>query len=119
MLNKIGFISYTVTNLQQSINFYQNLLGLKLLLSNELWAEFDILGQRFTIHKKKSNERNQHKNGAIVYFEVSQIEAIVKNLKNKGVKFCGEIEVFSYGKLVLFLDPDNNSIGLYELPLKD
>jgi len=27
MISKIGFTAYTVSNLQQSINFYQNLLG--------------------------------------------------------------------------------------------
>jgi predicted enzyme related to lactoylglutathione lyase len=119
MLNKIGFISYTVSNLQQSINFYQNLLELELLLTNDLWAEFNISGQRFTIHEKNPIEANEHKTGAIVYFEVSPIETIVKDLQNKGVRFCGEIEIYPYGKLVLFFDPDNNYIGLYELPVID
>ena len=54
MINKIGFISYTVSNLQQSIKFYQNLLGLELLLKDDRWAEFNISGQRFAIHEKTS-----------------------------------------------------------------
>ena len=55
---------------------------------------------------------------AIVYFEANPIETIVKDLQVKGVKFRGEIEVYSYGKLILFSDPDNNSLGLYEPPKK-
>ena len=119
MINKIGFISYTVSNLQQSINFYQNLLGLELLLSDDRWAEFNISGQRFAIHEKTNGAIKQDQAGAIVYFEANPIETIVKDLQDKGVKFFGEIEVYSYGKLILFSDPDNNSLGLYELPDKE
>ena len=118
MINKIGFISYTVSNLQQSINFYQNLLGLELLLKDDRWAEFNISGQRFAIHEKTNGEIMDDQSAAIVYFEANPIETIVKDLQVKGVKFRGEIEVYSYGKLILFSDPDNNTLGLYEPPKK-
>ena len=118
MINKIGFISYTVSNLQQSINFYQNLLGLELLLKDDRWAEFNISGQRFAIHEKTNGIIKHYQSSAIVYFEANPIETIVIDLQVKGGKFCGEIKVYSYGKLILFLDPDNNSLGLYEPPKK-
>jgi len=118
MINKIGFISYTVSNLQQSIKFYQNLLGLELLLKDDRWAEFNISGQRFAIHEKTNGAIKHDQSAAIVYFEANPIETIVKDLQVKGVKFRGEIKVYSYGKLILFLDPDNNSLGLYEPPKK-
>ena len=118
MINKIGFISYTVSNLQQSIKFYQNLLGLELLLKDDRWAEFNISGQRFAIHEKTNGAIMYDQSAAIVYFEANPIETIVKDLQVKGVKFRGEIEVYSYGKLILFSDPDNNSLGLYEPPTK-
>jgi len=118
MINKIGFISYTVSNLQQSIKFYQNLLGLELLLKDDRWAEFNISGQRFAIHEKTNGVIKHDQSAAIVYFEANPIETIVKDLQVKGVKFRGEIEVYSYGKIILFSDPDNNSLGLYEPPIK-
>ena len=118
MINKIGFTAYTVSNLQQSINFYQNLLGLELLLKDARWAEFNISGQRFAINEKNNKTIKTNEAGAIVYFEANPIEAIVKTLKNMGVKFNGEIEIYSYGKMILFSDPDGNSLGLYELPNK-
>ena len=118
MINKIGFISYSVSNLQQSINFYQSLLGLELLLNDDRLAEFNISGQRFAIHEKTNGAIKHGQSTAIVYFEANPIETIVKDLQVKGVKFNGEIEVYSYGKLILFSDPDNNSLGLYEPPIK-
>ena len=114
MINKIGFISYTVSNLQQSINFYQNLLGFELILSHDSWAEFNISGQRFAIHEINNVQIKNGRACSIVYFEANPIETIVKNLQDKGVKFIGEIEVYPYGKLILFSDPDKNSLGLYE-----
>ena len=118
MINKIGFISYTVSNLQQSIKFYQNLLGLELLLIDDRWAEFNISGQRFAIHEKNNEAIKQDQAGAIVYFEANPIETIIEDLQNKGVNFNGKVEVYSYGKLILFSDPDNNLLGLYEFPTK-
>ena len=119
MINKIGFISYNVSNLQQSIYFYQKQLGFELILNHDSWAEFNISGQRFAIHEIIDGEVKNEQSGAIVYFEVNSIETIVNNLLDKGVNFIGGVEDYSYGKLILFSDPDKNSLGLYELPLKE
>ena len=119
MINKISFISYAVSDLQQSILFYRDLLGLKLLLNNDNWAEFNIDGQRLAIYEKKNGNNTSDQSGATVYFEANPIEDMVKDLRSKGIIFRGEIEVYSYGKLILFSDPDNNSLGLYEPPKKN
>ena len=87
-------------------------------MNDDRWAEFNISGQRFAIQEKTNGAIKQDQAGAIVYLEANPTETIVKGLQDKGVKFYGEIEVYSYGKLVLFSDPDNNFLGLYELPDK-
>ena len=114
MINKISFISYSVSDLQQSIVFYRDLLELKLLLINDAWAEFNIDGQRLAIHEEKSDTDVKDQSGATVYFEANPIEIMVEALESKGIIFNGAIEVYPYGKLILFSDPDNNSLGLYE-----
>ena len=118
MLNKFSFISYSVSNLQRSIIFYRDLLGLKLVLSNNIWAEFNADGQRLAIYEKKNSTKLGGDSGAIVYFEANPIESMVEILKIKGVKFIGNIEKHAYGKLILFTDLDNNFLGLYEPPEK-
>ena len=114
MINKISFISYPVSNLQQSIIFYRDLLGLKFLLKKDAWAEFTVYGQRFAIPEENFNPEVNKQTGATVYFEAKPIKKMVHDLKLKGVFFKGEIEEHEYGKLILFSDPDNNSLGLYE-----
>ena len=116
MINKISFISYSVSNLQRSIIFYRDLLGLKLLLKNDAWAEFNIDGQRLAIHEEKTDSNVNDQSGATVYFEANPIKNMVEALQSKGIIFNGEIEVYPYGKLILFFDLDNNSLGLYEPP---
>ena len=118
MLNKFAFISYSVSNLEQSIIFYRDLIGLKLLISNDSWAEFNVDGQRLAIHKKKDAKTLDVNSGATVYFEANPIENTVEALKLKGINFHGEIDTYPYGKLIIFDDPDRNSLGLYEPPKK-
>jgi len=119
MLNKFSFISYSVSNLNRSITFYTELLGLKLLLSNDNWAEFNVDGQRLAIYEKKDSKTLGGSSGATVYFEAIPIEIVVRNLKIKGITFHENIEVYPYGKLIHFSDLDNNSLGLYEPPAKE
>ena len=114
MLDKISFISYPVSNLNRSIVFYRDLLGLKLLLSNTEWAEFHIGGQRIAIHKEIINKTTKTQSRPIVFFEAKPIETKVQRLESKGINFKGEIEAHPYGKLTLFIDPDENLLGLYE-----
>jgi predicted enzyme related to lactoylglutathione lyase len=118
MLNRFAFISYSVSNLEQSIVFYRDLIGLKLLISNDLWAEFNVDGQRLAIHKTKDDKTLDVNTGTTVYFEANPIENIVEALKLKGIKFHGEIATYPYGKLIIFHDLDMNSLGLYEPPKK-
>ena len=116
MLNKFAFISYSVSNLEQSIIFYRDLIGLKLIISNDSWAEFNVDGQRLAIHKKKDDKTSDVNSGATVYFEANPIENTVDALKIKGINFHGEIDTYPYGKLIIFHDLDKNSLGLYEPP---
>lgn len=118
MIDKIVFTHYCVTDLERSLDFYQNILGLTLLFKQDDWAEFSIGGQRLAIRKEKALPKPKIAGGAVVWFETKSIESIVAQLRDKGVSFNGEIKSFPYGKLVSFYDPDENEIGLYEPPEK-
>ena len=59
LFHKIAFTHYGTKNLQRAVEFYRDVLGLKLLLKNEEWAEFDIGGQRFALHQVNSSETFQ------------------------------------------------------------
>ncbi len=112
--NKIAFINYPTTNLKVTTEFYQNILGLQLLLRTEDWVEFKIGNQRLAFNRVSPPLQDTPHNGAIVWLETSSIEQTVEALKNKGIRIVKATQDFSYGKLAQFEDPTANILGLYE-----
>ncbi len=109
-----------VKDLKQSVKFYTEQVGLKLMELNEDfgWAELQGeeggvklgLGQ---IHP--SNEGIMPGNNAIVTLTVDSIEDSVAELKTKGAKLIGEIqEVPGHVKLQMVQDEDGNHFQLVE-----
>ncbi len=50
----------------------------------------------------------------MINYRVENMEALVEELKKKGVTVLDSIETFEYGKFVHILDPENNKIELWE-----
>lgn len=50
----------------------------------------------------------------MVNYRVANIEALVAELKEAGVKVLDEIEEYEYGKFVHILDPEGNKVELWE-----
>ncbi len=50
----------------------------------------------------------------MINYRVENIEALVEQLKADGVTVLDEIAVYNYGKFVHILDPEGNSIELWE-----
>jgi len=121
MLQKIAFIHYCTENLDRSLKFYRDVLGLKLLVQNEEWVEFDVGGQRLALRKVDSMPaklEESHPNGAMIWLEANPIEESIALLHKNNINFIKELEIFPYGKTATFTDPDGNLIGLYEPPAK-
>ena len=122
MFDKIAFVHYDTENLDRALKFYRDVLGLKLLVQNEEWVEFDVGGQRLALRQVDSmNTQTEPPNsaGAMVWLEANPIEPAIAHLKKNKVKFINYLEVFPYGKTAIFADPDGNPIGLYQPPEKN
>jgi lactoylglutathione lyase len=52
----------------------------------------------------------------MINYRVENIEALVDELKQKGVTFIDELQNQDYGKFVHILDPEGNNIELWEPP---
>ena len=121
MFQKIAFIHYCTQNLKRALEFYRDVLGLKLLVQNEEWMEFEVGGQRLALRLVDpwtASTESPNTNGAMIWLEARPIEETINTLKNKKVIFISDLEAFSYGKTATFKDPDGNLIGLYEPPVK-
>lgn len=119
MIDKIAFTHYSITQMDRSVDFYQNILGLKLLFKMDEWTEFAVGTQRLALHKVDSVAQPKDAGGAIVSLEVKQITNTIAYLKERGVRFVQEMQEFPFGKMAVFFDPDNNMVGLYEPPKRN
>lgn len=116
MLKKLAYIWYQTTDMDRTVEFYHGVLGLKLLFKREDWSEFEIDGQRLAFCKVDTASENNDSFIPGVSFLAQPIEQVIATLTQKGVHFTEELEVYPYGKLASFRDPDGNILGLYEPP---
>ncbi|GAB4016224.1 VOC family protein [Spirosoma koreense] len=69
-----------------------------------VWAAFD----------KNTSYFEPSKKDFMISYRVEQLEELVEQLRADGVTILDEIAVYDYGKFVHILDPEGNSIELWE-----
>jgi catechol 2,3-dioxygenase-like lactoylglutathione lyase family enzyme len=113
-LGEIGQIGMTVTDLDRSVEFYRNVLGLNFLFRVPNLAFFDCAGIRLMLGLPEANGESFH---PILYFRVEDIESAANELERRGVTFetkpafVARMEKHDLW-LAAFRDPDRNVIEL-------
>jgi catechol 2,3-dioxygenase-like lactoylglutathione lyase family enzyme len=113
-LGQIGQIGMTVTDLDRSIAFYRDVLGLKFLFRAPNLAFFDCAGIRLMLGLPEANGETFH---PILYFRVDDIQSAALELERRGIMFetkpalVAKLEKHDFW-LAGFRDPDRNVIEL-------
>lgn len=81
----------------------------KSIKGQTIWSPFEENTQYFEPSKKEF----------MINYRVSNIEALVDELKNMGVTILDSIQSFDFGKFVHILDPEGNNIELWEPSAND
>lgn len=50
----------------------------------------------------------------MINYRVHDLEKLIEVLKEEGIEFLDEMEVYDYGKFIHLLDPEGNKIELWE-----
>lgn len=119
VLDEIGQIAVTVTDLARSRDFYRNVLGMQFLFDAGTMVFFQCGKIRFAIGTSVTSVTPS---GTILYFRVPDIQSAHQALAARGVVFVQE--PFRVARmadhdlwLAAFHDPDGNPIELMcELP---
>lgn len=105
-------VFYYVSDIERSVRFYTEILGLK-LTSRDSVARFHVDGVLLELVPAEDDSKLGGAGNARVCFEVPEIERSVSELKAKGVS-TGDVQTVANGRLARFEDPDGNELVLWQ-----
>jgi catechol 2,3-dioxygenase-like lactoylglutathione lyase family enzyme len=114
-LSRLSQIAITSSDLEASVAFYRDILGLTLLFEVPGMAFFDVGGTRLMIGATEPSAPLQI--NTYLYFDAGDWYATEKTLTDRGLKFDRPAEIVERleGKehaLRFFKDPDGNALAI-------
>jgi catechol 2,3-dioxygenase-like lactoylglutathione lyase family enzyme len=111
-IGEIKTIMLLVSNVNRSVKFYRDVLGLTVLDKSPGFAKLMSGELKFLLSQEKLKRKPEP--GCTIIFEVEDISKATLYLKTKKVKFREEPKEYDYGWTAVFLDPDGYSLELYQ-----
>jgi len=112
-VKKVGNVILAVKDLNNSVEFYNKILGMPIKRQRENWVDLGLSGALLSLHPASAEfltPNDMIMNGFVVGDVTSAIDA----LKSKNVKIHRDIQNKSSGKNAIILDPDDYMISLFE-----
>ncbi|MGV7002164.1 VOC family protein [Priestia megaterium] len=105
MINQIDHIMLRVDNIEDSIHFYEDVLGLEILWEYDNYVGFT---NGLVLHDTPKGEN------IISFFKVASVEETVRKLKEKNVDIILDVTSVPTGYTAAFKDDSNNTIHIVD-----
>ncbi len=115
---KVGAVILLVSNMEKSIRFYRDTLGIPIKTKSKDWTEFFNKDTVLALHPAKKKSKMKTGSGMLIGFEVSDLDSTVKKLKEKRVKFFKKPKEEPFGKHAIIQDPDGHLVSIAEIKEK-
>ncbi len=119
MLKKVAFTMYPMRDVPRARRFYEETLGLKVGLKgnqgDKWWIEYDLPGGGCIALTNFIADEPSAAAGGTIAFEVENLDALIADLKAKGVTLRGDIVHGPKCRMINCLDSEGNSIILHQL----
>ncbi|MFC2948046.1 VOC family protein [Virgibacillus sediminis] len=113
-MQRIKNVYYRTNDMKEAIDFYQEVMGLKLQFNDrDQWAQFKVGDVTFALGGTEEVPEKLEA-GGVVTFEVENIAAMKKRVEQDGIQVSDVREMGSHGYTCYFHDPSNNMVQLYE-----
>ena len=117
MIKKVAFTMYPVTDMARARRFYEEVLQMKTGSNyEERWVEYDLAGggclALTTMAEGVAPSANA---GGSIAFEVSDIEKMVNDLKQKNVRFKLDLFETPVCKMAVAIDSEGNAFTLHQI----
>lgn len=114
LLDGIDTVFYQVCSMDRAIDFYEGVLGLKLLRrEGRDWAELEVGEDVLALSGELATR--PHQGGATVLLRTADIAAVESHLSEHGVQ-KGRVEEMGGASTLAFFDPDGNQLLAIQPP---
>lgn len=120
-IKKVGNVILAVKDLDKSLAFYHELIGLPIKNQRRTWVDLGTSGALLSLHPASITEQHGDAlaSGITIGFIVGDVKSAVEELREKGVKIHREIVEKDAGKNAVISDPDDYLISLFEPSFAD
>ena len=116
-IKRIGNVILAVKDLDVSITFYHETLGMPIKNERRNWVDLGTTGSVLSLHPASitaPHAGTSIDNGILIGLTVGDLDSAVDELRAKGVKIYRDIQEREAGKNAIVLDPDEYMISLFE-----
>ena len=116
-IKKVGNVILAVKDLDKSVQFYNEIIGLPIKDQRKTWVDLGTSGTLLSLHPASSNVDHTGSsidNGVSIGFLVGDLKSALGELKAEGVTIHRDIVEKDVGKNAVILDPDEYMISLFE-----
>ena len=121
-IKKVGNVILAVKDLDKSLQFYHEIIGLPIKNQRRSWIDLGTTGALLSLHPASLTAEHVGSsidNGITIGFLVGDVTSAVEELKSKGIKIYRDIVDREAGKNAIVLDPDGYLVSLFEPDFSD
>ena len=121
-IKKVGNVILAVNDLDKSLQFYHEIIGLPIKKQRRTWIDLGTSGALLSLHPASLTEQHvgsSIENGITIGFLVGDLKSALDELREKGVKIHRDIVEKDAGKNAVIMDPDEYLISLFEPNFED
>ncbi|MEM2785362.1 MAG: VOC family protein [Candidatus Nitrosotenuis sp.] len=121
-IKRVGNVILAVKDLDKSVAFYHEILGLPIKNQRRTWVDLGQTGALLSLHPASitsDHSSNTIEGGIVIGFLVGDVKSALDELKTKGVRIHRDIVDREAGKNAIILDPDGYMISLFEPKFAD
>ena len=116
-ITRISNVILAVKNMEESIKFYHEVLGMPIKNQRDNWVDLGQTGAFLSLHPAEQTEPHSGTsvhNGVLLGLVVGDVKSAIDELKEKNVSVFRDVQEKDAGKNAIIVDPDDYMISLFE-----